>query len=97
MVRFSGASIWMVTVFPNLRRPGFPFQIKLYLDLLCPFEFFSIFTSFGVDLSKSVVAQFVHQTVEHSWATLSINSASKEKYILYDQDISIILSNDPNP
>ena len=29
-------------------------------------------TSFSVDLAKTVVAQFVHQTVEQGWATLRV-------------------------
>ena len=33
-----------------------------------------IFTSFGVDLAKPVVTHLVHQTVQHSAASLSINS-----------------------
>ena len=36
-----------------------------------------MFTSFGVDLSKSVVAQLVHQTVEHGGAALGIDPEKK--------------------
>ncbi len=37
------------------------------------------FTSFGVDLSKSVVAQFVHQTVEHGRAAFGVDPEEKQK------------------
>lgn len=38
-----------------------------------------VLTSFGVDLAESVVAQLVHQAVEHRGAALGVNSAAKEK------------------
>jgi hypothetical protein len=39
----------------------------------------SLHTSFGVDLSKSVVTQFVHQTVEHGWTSLGVNPEKKRR------------------